>query len=118
MIRKELKMTKRRQVILEMLQKASAKDQSVPLREMMEATGLRSLGSVHSNLVALEALGLAERDHAGRWYATGGFVRPTDQVIGILNEVYNGLCASMPPEDVAAAESKLEQAIAILEGRS
>ncbi len=113
-----LRMTKNREIILDLLRKASAKDRSVPIRELREATGLRSSGTIHSNLMVLEALGLAERDHTGKWYATDGFVRPVDQAIKILNEVYDILYASMPPEDVAAAELKLEQAISILEGRS
>lgn len=113
----KLRMTRNREIILDLLRKASAMDRSVPIREMREATGLRSPGTIHSNLMVLEELGLAERDHTGKWYATDGFVRPVDQVIKILNEVYSSLYASMTPEDIATAESKLEQAIAILEGR-
>ena len=110
-----VRMNRIREIMLEELRKKTALGQSVTIRRFMELTGRKSTGTIHSNLVALEEMELAERDHTGKWFATDGFVTPADAAVAIIDEAIFRLDPFDDPMIEGVVKS-LSEAIKVLKG--
>lgn len=107
------RLSRQKLAILRVLREAAAREQMVTIREIGDEVGLNSSGTIHSHLVDLENLKLAERDRAGHWWATDGYVTTTQMAVGLIMDVLE-----KPMSLHIEQQACLKKAVLLLEGRA